>query len=90
MLREFVFCLTLFFIGSLTAQQRDSITFKNGIDNPSLLSTHHFGIFISRINSNFKYRPNKRPQLTFSQSSGNIHLPYGEISFQTSRDILNI
>lgn len=62
----------------LTAQENDSIYFKNGIDKPSLLATHHFGIFSSRINQNFKISPPKQTTLSFSNASGNIFHPYVE------------
>lgn len=62
----------------LSAQQKDSIHFKNGIDKPSLLATHHFGIFSSRINQNFKISPDKQTMLSFSTASGNIFHPYVE------------
>ncbi|MEP1487017.1 MAG: hypothetical protein ABJL44_09150 [Algibacter sp.] len=61
-----------------TAQENDSIHFKNGIDKPSLVSTHHFGIFSSRINHNFKISPPKQTTLTFSNASGNNFHPFVE------------
>jgi hypothetical protein len=61
-----------------TAQEKDSIQFKNGIDKPSLLSTHHFGIFSSRINQNFKISPPTQTTLTFSNASGNNFHPFVE------------
>ncbi|MDD7888182.1 hypothetical protein [Flavivirga sp. 57AJ16] len=69
----FCFCNLL-----VIAQQKDSLSTKNGIDNPSLLTTHHFGIFSSRINPNFKYRPFKNPILTISSISGNNFHPFVE------------
>ncbi len=60
------------------AQQKDSLSTKNGIDNPSLLTTHHFGIFSSRINQNFKLKPPKKPILTISSISGNNFHPFVE------------
>jgi hypothetical protein len=47
-----------------------------GIIKPNVLSTHPFGIFISRISHNFKTHAGEKPQLTFSVSNGNIWLPY--------------
>lgn len=70
-----VFCLCSFVI---VAQEKDSLSIKNGIQNPSLLSTHHFGIFSSRINTNFKYTPSKTPTLSFNYSSGNTFHPFVE------------
>ncbi|MDG1730667.1 MAG: hypothetical protein P8K68_02385 [Algibacter sp.] len=73
----------LFFILCLcgliaTAQQKDSLSFKNGIEKPSILSTHHFGIFSSRINTNFKYKPSKKTTLDFNYTSGNNFHPFVE------------
>ncbi|GAA3587159.1 hypothetical protein Q4Q39_19420 [Flavivirga amylovorans] len=70
-----VFCIYNHFI---VAQQKDSLSIKNGIDNPSLLTTHHFGIFSSRINSNFKLAPPKKPRLTINSISGNNFHPFVE------------
>ncbi|OEK09020.1 hypothetical protein A8C32_14095 [Flavivirga aquatica] len=62
----------------LIAQQKDSLSIKNGIDNPNLLATHHFGIFSSRINSNFKFFPSKKTTLSLSSISGNNFHPFVE------------
>lgn len=72
--------LLLFFLISFlgVSQERDSIQLKNGIENPNLLAIHHFGVFSSRINSNFKIRPPKKSTLEFSYSSGNIFQPFVE------------
>lgn len=63
------------------AQTKDSISFKNGIQNPSLVPTHHFGIFSSRPNTNFKLRPNNQINFHFDYSSANIFHPYLEAYF---------
>lgn len=73
-----ILCLCSFIIN---AQEKDSLLIKNGIENPSLLSTHHFGIFSSRINTNFKYRPSKKPTLSFNYTSGNNFHPFVEAYF---------
>ncbi|WP_396601965.1 hypothetical protein [Algibacter sp. R77976] len=65
----------------LTAQERDSLSIKNGIENPSILSTHHFGIFSSRLNTNFKYAPPKETTLAFNYTSGNNFQPFVEAYF---------
>tara|TARA_R110002050_G_scaffold273113_1_gene417023 strand:- start:12480 stop:13694 length:1215 start_codon:yes stop_codon:yes gene_type:complete len=65
------------FCSILTAQQ-DSLSFKNGTDNPALLTTHHFGIFSARINTNFKFTVPKTQTLSFSSVSGNNFHPYVE------------
>ena len=75
--------LVLFCLCSLTitAQKKDSLSIKNGIDKPSILSTHHFGIFSSRINTNFKYAPPKNTTLSFDYTSGNNFHPFVEAYF---------
>lgn len=81
MLKKFFF-ISIHLIGfALTAQEKDSLFIKNGIDNPSLLSTHHFGIFSSRINTNFKYIPSKKATLRFNYTSGNNFHPFVEAYF---------
>ena len=65
----------------LTAQQTDSLSIKNGIDNPSILSTHHFGIFSSRLNTNFKHSAPKKTTFTFNYASGNNFQPFLEAHF---------
>lgn len=69
-----VFCFSLV----LTAQNQDSLSFKNGVEKSNILSTHHFGIFSSRINANFKLIPHKNITLTFNTSSGNNFHPFVE------------
>lgn len=63
------------------AQQQDSLVFKNGIDRPSILATHHFGIFSARINNNFKIAPPKNPTLLINYTSGNNFHPFVEAHF---------
>ena len=60
------------------AQQNDSLVFKNGIDSPNHLATHHFGMFTSRISTNFKLKAEKRTTFSFNQSSGNTFHPFVE------------
>jgi hypothetical protein len=60
------------------AQQKDSLSIKNGIDNPSLLSTHHFGVFSSRLNTNFKCAPPLKTTVSFNYTTGNTFHPYVE------------
>lgn len=63
---------------SLSAQQKDSLSSKNGIDKPSTLTTHHFGIFSSRINQNFKINPPKTITFDLNVASGNNFHPFVE------------
>jgi hypothetical protein len=60
------------------SQKKDSLVIKNGIDKPNILATHHFGIFNSRINQNFKISPPKKSTLNFSIESGNTMHPFVE------------
>ncbi|MCF7560586.1 hypothetical protein L3X39_08045 [Sabulilitoribacter multivorans] len=83
-----LFCILAFICGPIIlAQQKDSLSFKNGVDNPSLLSTHHFGIFSSRINSNFKFLPHKKTVLTISTASGNNFHPFVEAYFPKDPEV---
>jgi hypothetical protein len=66
---------------STNAQKKDSLSIKNGIENPNLLATHHFGIFTSRISSNFKYNAGKKSNLTFNYTTGNNFHPFVEAYF---------
>lgn len=71
------------------SQEKDSMYFKNGIENPSLLTNHHFGIFSSRINQNFKLRASEKTTFTFNSESGNTFHPFVEMYLpknQTVRD----
>jgi hypothetical protein len=56
------------------SQVKDStlVSSKNGITKHSILSTHPFGIFISRIQGNFKRNPVKKTTFKFSLESGNV------------------
>lgn len=62
-------------------QERDSLSFKNGIVKPNILATHHFGIFSSRIEHNFKIAPPEKTVLSVNYSSGNNFHPYVEAYF---------
>jgi len=70
--------LLLFCAASSFSQIKDSLSFKNGIENPSLLSTHHFGIFSSRINQNFKHKSSEKLEIRFTSESGNTFHPFVE------------
>ena len=71
----------VFFLISLFSfsHGKDSLYFKNGIENPSLLTTHHFGIFSARINQNFKLKAPKKTTFLFSSKSGNTFHPFVEM-----------
>lgn len=59
-------------------QKKDTIALKNGIEKPSLLSTHHFGMFSARINQNFKIAPPQKWSFRFTMESGNNFHPFVE------------
>ena len=71
----------------LFGQQNDSLSLKNGIDKPSVLAMHHFGIFSGRINHNFKIRPPKNTTFTFSYASGNSFHPFVEAYLPKDPDV---
>ncbi|RNC87625.1 MAG: hypothetical protein ED556_00080 [Winogradskyella sp.] len=69
------------------AQSNDSIVFKNGIDNPNMQTTHHFGIFSSRIQQNFKREPNRQTLLSLNYASGNNFQPFVETHLPSDPDV---
>jgi len=76
--QKLVFVLFLCLNSFVFAQSdKDSIpTFtKNGISKPSIVSTNPFGIFISRLNHNFKLKASKKTEIDISLESGNIWGP---------------
>lgn len=69
-------CLLLLFAIAKGVSQ-DTITSmletqQNGIHKISVLSTHPFGIFISRQQANFKIRPAQKTTVQISLESGNV------------------
>lgn len=78
-----IFCI----FHSILIAQSDSLSFKNGIDKPSIISTHHFGIFTSRINTNFKLAASKHITFNFSSISGNNFHPYVEAYFPKDSEV---
>ncbi|GAA4813663.1 hypothetical protein GCM10023330_21730 [Litoribaculum gwangyangense] len=71
----------------MISQEKDSLSFKNGIDNPSILTTHHFGIFSSRISTNFKYNPPKKTTFSINTVSGNNFHPFVEAYFPRDPEV---
>ncbi|MDC9724089.1 MAG: hypothetical protein PSN34_15145, partial [Urechidicola sp.] len=72
---------------NIFAQSESSSSFKNGIDNPSTVTLHPFGIFSSRINQNFKVRPTKKMDLNFSIASANTFLPFVEAYYPEDPEV---
>lgn len=87
MLKHFLLLFLCITFSALTAQQKDSLLIKNGIDKPSILATHHFGIFSSRINQNFKINPPKNKTLSLDYVSGNNFHPFVEAYFPKNQAI---
>lgn len=87
MLKKFTFLIIWCCVYHIKAQQADSLSIKNGIDNPSILTTHHFGFFSSRINQNFKIAPPKTSTLYINSVSGNNFHPFVESYFPKDPEV---
>ncbi|TXE06063.1 hypothetical protein FUA26_13860 [Seonamhaeicola algicola] len=87
MLKKSLILLITLLSNVFFAQEKNSLSIKNGIENPSLLSTHHFGIFNARINTNFKHSSTKNKNITFQYNSGNTFHPYVEAYFPKNPEV---
>ncbi|PQV47248.1 hypothetical protein CLV33_10730 [Jejuia pallidilutea] len=87
MLKKILLLFYLLFNLSFNAQEKDNLVFKNGIERPSILSTHHFGIFSARINQNFKISPPKSSTFSLNYTSGNTFHPYVEAYFPKNPEV---
>lgn len=67
----------------------DTVSIKNGISKPSILSTNPFGIFISRLNHNFKKRTSNTYEFDFSLESGNVWGPNVKTYIPNDENIRN-
>jgi hypothetical protein len=75
LLAVFVF-LCLF---SRAQTPRDStLVINDGLIKPNLISVHHFGLFLGRMEQDFKVKSNPKTTLNFQLKSGNIFHPYVE------------
>jgi len=76
----------------LKAQDHRTTNFieKNGIYKHSILSTHPFGIFFSRLNNNFKNHISNDTELSISLESGNIWGPFVKTYIPNDDDIRNL
>jgi len=73
---SFVFFLSFSLIAFAQSDQDSIPAFtKNGISKPSIVSANPFGIFISRLNHNFKLKASTRKELNISLESGNVWGP---------------
>lgn len=79
--------LCLLFSKLIFGQDENPSSFKNGIDNPSTVTLHPFGIFSSRINQNFKIRPPKKMTFNFSLASANTFLPFVEAYYPEDTEV---
>jgi hypothetical protein len=79
--------IILFFKWGVCFSQTSADSIKYHTD-PSIfinrVSTHPFGIFISRINHNFQTAPARKTSLIFNISNGNVWLPYVKAYFPLS------
>ena len=80
MIKKLLFVIAVGY-GALCQAQTDSMVTKNGIFKPNILATHHFGIFSSRIEQNFKIAPPKNTLFSFNYTSGNNFHPFVESYF---------
>lgn len=77
----------LFFWMNTTAQSDSTQFFK-----PYLLSNHPLGIFTSRIDHNFNFKPIRKLNLSFTISRGNVWLPFTTNKLankQSDKDLLS-
>ena len=96
---RYCICFILFttaFTQISLAQNADSLLIesKNGITKHSILSTHPFGIFISRLQGNFRKTATQETIVKFSIESGNVwgtpittYIPNDEETRDLVRDI---
>ena len=87
MLKCTLLFLTFGFVSISFGQQKDTLSIKNGVDKSSILTTHHFGIFSSRINQNFKIHPEPTTIFTFNYASGNTFHPFVEAYFPKDPEV---
>ena len=71
----------------MLGQNTDSLFIKNGIIKPNILATHHFGMFSSRIDQNFKIAPPPKALLSFNYSSGNTFHPFVEAYYPKDPEV---
>lgn len=71
-------------------QQDLDVIDKNGIYKHSVLSTHPFGIFFNRLNSNFKLHVSDSPELSLSLESGNVWGPFVQTYIPNDTEIRNL
>ena len=82
-MKYFLFIFFLFGINSLASAQSPleelmNLEIENTSDiiKPNLVSNHPLGMYISRINHNFKVRSPEKYSFSLDVSSGNVMLPY--------------
>lgn len=70
----FFLCVT-FSVFSQNNQDSIPAFQKNGISKTSIVSTNPFGVFISRLNHNFKQKASRRLEIDITLESGNVWGP---------------
>ena len=74
--------ILLGFISGASGQTSEQDLIRTEIENttdlikPNILSNHPLGMYISRINHNFRVRSPEKYSFSFEVSSGNVMLPY--------------
>ncbi|MEJ2113879.1 MAG: hypothetical protein P8X62_09390 [Flavobacteriaceae bacterium] len=89
---KFLLALILSFNYSILFSQATDTTYvfeKNGIIKPSILSTHPFGIFFSRLQGSFKTTASKRANLTIGLESGNVWASPIKVYIPNNKSIRN-
>jgi len=71
----------------------DSLDFENTFAayHANTMSTHPFGIFISRISPDFQLKPSEKMSVSFTISNGNVWLPFVKAYiplYETDRDAM--
>ena len=76
----------------LKAQDLSNTNFveKNGIYKHSVLSTHPFGVFFSRLNNNFKTHISNETELSISLECGNVWGPFVKTYIPNDDDIRDL
>ncbi|MGB3591889.1 MAG: hypothetical protein WBA16_09435, partial [Nonlabens sp.] len=77
---KFILCCFLTSLGTLVYPQyaavtNDSLIFAEGIIKPNLISTHHFGLFMGRMEQDLKIFSNVSWTFNIEVQSGNIFHP---------------
>jgi len=77
-MKHFILLLVLHCSICFSQNASDSIDYENTFADfhSSTISTHPFGVFISRISPDFQLEPSRKVSVSLNISSGNVWLPY--------------